>query len=314
MKYYIYGAGILGEKCINVLIEKGYRVEGFLDTYKSGNVTFGERSYDIVDINSVEKDPEARVIVAIGETKGKREIENLLKDRGIICTTLEEAVYEKRDIVERNRNIIADYHMSQMDDYFFKAESDDALKTFWGEKSIAYRMFSKMDLSTVVELACGKGRHVSKYSSLAGEVILVDILEKNIDFCRERFNEEKNIKFYKNNGYDLAQLKSGSVTALFTYDSMVHFELLDIFNYLKETARILKNGGMALFHHSNNTENYKITFTTARHGRNYMSKDLFAYLANRAGLEVLEQQVFDWDTDKDLDCLTLVQKKWKDGA
>ena len=38
-----------------------------------------------------------------------------------------------------------------------------------------------------------------------------------------------------------------------------------------------------------------------------MSKQLFAYLANRAGLEVLEQKVIDWGGIKGLDCLSLVE-------
>ena len=39
-----------------------------------------------------------------------------------------------------------------------------------------------------------------------------------------------------------------------------------------------------------------------------MSKDLFAYLAFRAGLEVVEQDVFDWGDSPSLDCLSLVEK------
>ena len=40
-----------------------------------------------------------------------------------------------------------------------------------------------------------------------------------------------------------------------------------------------------------------------------MSKQLFAYLANRAGLEVLEQRVINWGNIEGLDCLTLVEKR-----
>lgn len=97
------------------------------------------------------------------------------------------------------------------------------------------------------------------------------------------------------------------MTSLFTYDSMVHFELIDIYSYFLETERILKKGGMALFHHSNNTENYMINFATGRYGRNYMSADIFAYLVNRAGLQVVEQHIIDWDMSPELDCITLVK-------
>ena len=33
-----------------------------------------------------------------------------------------------------------------------------------------------------------------------------------------------------------------------------------LFEYLKETRGVLKPGGRALFHHSNNIEDYRITF------------------------------------------------------
>ena len=142
----------------------------------------------------------------------------------------------------------------------------------------------------------------------AGKITLVDILEENMDFCKNRFSGSDKIVYYKNNGFNLEKLDSSSYTSLFSYDSMVHFEMMDVFQYLKETYRILSVGGKALFHHSNNTEDYRITFLTGTGGRNYMSKQLFAYLANRAGLTVLEQRVIDWGK-KDLDCITLVEKQ-----
>lgn len=40
-----------------------------------------------------------------------------------------------------------------------------------------------------------------------------------------------------------------------------------------------------------------------------MSKDVFAYLAYRAGFDVLEQKVIDWGI-KDLDCISLIQKPY----
>lgn len=169
-------------------------------------------------------------------------------------------------------------------------------------------MFDKLNITKVVELACGRGRHVPCYISKTHEIALVDILEKNIDYCKSRFSKETKIRYYVNNGYSLDELESDSYTAIFTYDSMVHFELLDIFSYLKETYRILQSGGRGLFHHSNNTKDYRLTFSTAMDGRNYMSKDLFAYLANRAGLIVLEQNIIDWNGNPELDCLTLVEK------
>lgn len=50
-------------------------------------------------------------------------------------------------------------------------------------------MFQQLDLTNVVELACGRGRHVPMYIDKAGGVTLVDILQKNIEICQERFKE-----------------------------------------------------------------------------------------------------------------------------
>ena len=200
------------------------------------------------------------------------------------------------------------YHEYHMDRYYKTAE--DETDVFWGEDSPFYRMFSLLDLTDVVELACGHGRHVEKYLDKAGSVTLVDISEKNISYCKNRFSGIDNIRFYVNNGYDLRELKDGSYTAIFSYDSMVHFEMLDIYSYLEETRRILKSGGRALFHHSNLMIDPKQSFYSPFNigGRAYMSKDLFAYLAYQAGLTVTEQQIIDWSMPE-MDCITLVEKQ-----
>ena len=191
--------------------------------------------------------------------------------------------------------------------YFKEAENPDSLAIFWNIESPFYKQFSQLDLENVIELACGHGRHVPEYINNAKHITLVDILQKNIDICKQRFERERKINYYCNNGRDLSELDDNTYTALFTYDSMVHFEMMDIYMYLKETKRVLKKGGRALFHHSNTHDDYRGNFTNATGGRNYMSQELFAYLAYRAGLQVVDQQLIDW-TKANEDCITLVEK------
>ncbi|MBQ9361196.1 MAG: class I SAM-dependent methyltransferase [Lachnospiraceae bacterium] len=179
-------------------------------------------------------------------------------------------------------------HAKRNDEYFTNAEEKASLEVFWNENSSFRKMFQKLDLDNVVELACGWGRHVPKYYGMAGHITLVDILQENIDICKKRFGEDDKISYYKNNGYDYENLKDETYTAVFSYDAMVHFEMFDIYKYLCDTYRILKPGEMALFHHSNYNEKPEMDFIGTDHARNYMSKDLFHYLVCRAGLKVLD--------------------------
>ncbi len=237
-------------------------------------------------------------------------VQKFLHDKEIEILEIDDILLRnEEDLISGERKIIAEYHADYMNEYFDDAESQDNLDVFWSKDSAFYKLFKKLNTEIVVELACGRGRHVPHYLNNSSRITLVDILEKNIDICRQRFKDEEKISYYINNGYDLSEIPSESQTALFTYDAMVHFEMFDIYKYLKETYRILKKGGRALFHHSNNTQDYKITFLTGISGRNYMSMQLFAFLANRAGLTILEQQVIDWGGNKELDCITLLEKE-----
>lgn len=311
MKIILYGAGQRGIKIAEVLQENNIEIDGFCDSNKTGSVSVngaeGSKRIKIFPLDGIDGSQYV-FVVTIADCTQRMEVRNMLQNRGIRVLTVEDILCNHTDVVKKNREIIADYHQNRMDSYFDAAESIEGIQAFWSPESPFMGYFKKLNIEKVVELACGKGRHVPQYIDGAKEITLVDILEKNIDFCKQRFQGYDKILYYVNNGYDLSGIESESQTALFTYDAMVHFEMMDVFQYLKETYRILSVGGKALFHHSNNTEDYRITFLTGTGGRNYMSKQLFAYLANRAGLTVLEQRVIDWGK-KDLDCITLVEKQ-----
>lgn len=116
-----------------------------------------------------------------------------------------------------------------MDTYFQKAEWDCGMKILHFNK-----MLRQLDLDNVIELAAGRGRHVPMYEQKANHIVLVDILQKNIDFCKERFKGNEKIAYYCNNGYNLSEPNDNEYSTLFTYDAMVHFEMMDIFEYLKD--------------------------------------------------------------------------------
>lgn len=180
---------------------------------------------------------------------------------------------------------------------------------FWSENSEFYKLFQKLNLSSVLELACGRGRHSEIVAKLAGKLILMDVLQNNIDACKNRLADYKNIEYHKNNGCDFSPIGDEMVTAIFSYDAMVHFTPDIVRSYLFDSARILKNGGMALYHHSNYAGPVKEHYGLHPHARNHMTMEMFSEYCRKAGLQIVESKAISWGGVADLDGLTLVQKQ-----
>ena len=68
----------------------------------------------------------------------------------------------------------------------------------------------------------------------------------------------------------------------------------------------MKPHGQAFLHHSN----YPGTgaWWSNPHSRNTMTRARFAGYAEEAGLLVLDQVPIDWGEDRELDCLSLLEK------
>ncbi len=302
----IYGAGERGKGIYDYLVKKGVEglVKGFCDKRAEEIQSIsGIKVYSLEEaalfkypfvISQVEKEVVDTVIDKL-EKKGCKYI-----------FTDQLSEYTREDKISFNHEFTVFFHENRMNKYFESAE--DGLEIFWGNESKFKEQFIKLDLSNVLEFACGRGRHVPKYINNAEKITLVDVLTKNIEMCEKRFEESKKITYVCNNGKDLSELPDNEYSSLFTYDSMVHFELIDIANYLKEFYRILQPNSYALIHHSNNDSDYRYSFTNAPYGRSFMNKKIFANLAYRAGFTIVHQEIIDWGI-ADLDCLTLLKKQ-----
>ncbi len=194
--------------------------------------------------------------------------------------------------------------------YFDQAEPDmDAL---WG--SLIWPLIQNMDFSCVVDLAAGHGRNSAKLLPHADLLIIVDINQECIDYCKARFADKErprgigNIRYLKNDGITLRGIPDSSVSLVYSFDSMVHFANEVIQEYLKDFYRVLKPGGHCFCHHSNYTGNPGGDFRQSPHWRNFMSKELFACFSVAAGLQVVEQKLVDWGSEPALDCITILRK------
>jgi len=167
-----------------------------------------------------------------------------------------------------------------------------------------------VDFSSVLELAVGHGRMTQILLEKAGQVIGIDVLQENIDFCRERFANATNLTLLRNDGVKLDGVADGAISFAFCFDSMVHFDSDVVRSYLAEFHRVLKPGALAFCHHSNLTRNPAGNFQRAAHARNFMSQALFHHYAHKEGLRVVKSEVIDWGTGakhvRQLDCLSLL--------
>ncbi len=174
-------------------------------------------------------------------------------------------------------------------------------------KHTIWPLIQHADFSCVLDLAAGHGRNSAMLEAVADRIIIVDITQENIDYCRKRFQGDDRFTFIKNDGLSLNGVADASVSLVYSFDSMVHFDSDVMREYLKEFRRVLKPGGTGFIHHSNYTGDPTGNFTTAPHWRNFMSKELFAHYCYKSGLEVIEQHVMDWEVSR-LDCLSIFRR------
>jgi 2-polyprenyl-3-methyl-5-hydroxy-6-metoxy-1,4-benzoquinol methylase len=103
---------------------------------------------------------------------------------------------------------------------------------------------------TVVEMGIGGGRTAEILSRYAGSLICADVSQEMINATAKR-HADKNIEFIKLDGLSLNGIKDKTADVFFCYDTMVHIEPRDIFNYLTHIPRIMKGKRLCILHHTN---------------------------------------------------------------
>ncbi len=187
--------------------------------------------------------------------------------------------------------------------YYDRAEPE--MERQWAEQ--IFPLISDCDFSVVVDLAAGHGRNTEKLRHLAGKVYAVDINEANVAFCRERFAGDPRVECLVCDGVSLTGIPDKSVSLVYSFDSMVHFDSDVVRAYLRDIARVLRAGGRGMCHHSNYTGNPTGDFRASPHWRNFMSKELFEHYCHKEGLSVVRAQLLDWELPA-LDCITVFER------
>ena len=190
-------------------------------------------------------------------------------------------------------------------------DAEKGMEAQW--RDIIYPIIKQSDFTRVLELAPGHGRNTEKLRQYASEIHLVDINPPCIEACRKRFagrSESPRLHFHINDGAKLPMIASDSISFIYYWDAMVHFDPVIIREYIGEFFRVLKPGGTGFCHHSNFgalTSDAESNWMKNPAWRSTMSGRLFREYCVDAGLVVESQTIMDWGVPK-LDCISTFRK------
>lgn len=143
--------------------------------------------------------------------------------------------------------------------------------------------------ATVLEIGPGAGRWTAILLPLCGHLILADINERCLSICKERFKTAGDIEFLlidpkKEPWIPQTCIGEESIDFIWSYDVFVHMNPTDIEKYIKDFERILRRGCYGVIHHVGKPSKYPEEST-----RSFMNGEFCAYLLNKHGLKLVEQ-------------------------
>lgn len=131
--------------------------------------------------------------------------------------------------------------------------------------------FVRSDM-TVVEIGPGGGRWTVEILARGiRRLVLVDLAEKCLELCRQRFADRKEVEYHLNDGRSLPFLRDAEVDLVWSFDVFVHIDKPDTEAYFTEFARVLRPGGLGMIHYAsldrapagNNRRGWRADYTSA---------------------------------------------------
>lgn len=103
---------------------------------------------------------------------------------------------------------------------------------------------------TVLEIGIGGGKTAALLLKYCQKLICADISAEMLKATSDRL-QNNTVTYIKLDGITLDGIAPKSADICFCYDTMVHIEPRDIFNYLTRIPQLLKGQRLCLFHHTN---------------------------------------------------------------
>ena len=102
----------------------------------------------------------------------------------------------------------------------------------------------------VLEIGVGGGRTAVLLRQHAEHVTCADISQSMLAETRSRLGDDR-VSYVKLDGRTLDGVPAGSVDVLFCFDTLVHVEPRDIFNYLVRIPPLMRGKRLVILHHGN---------------------------------------------------------------
>src|SRR4051794_20473121 len=117
--------------------------------------------------------------------------------------------------------------------------------------SLYPRLHRWLPCINIAEIAPGFGRWTKFLIPMCRHYAGIDMSDQCINSCRTKFGQIEDRSFFQNNGKSLDMISDNHWDLVFSFDSLVHVELDIMEEYIPQTIKKLRLGGVAFIHHSN---------------------------------------------------------------
>jgi 2-polyprenyl-3-methyl-5-hydroxy-6-metoxy-1,4-benzoquinol methylase len=161
--------------------------------------------------------------------------------------------------------------------------------------------------SDVLELGCGGGKFSQRLAPRCRSLLCTDISPSMIDHTQASLTDlgvADNVGFRVLNGIDFDGVASDSMDFIFSYDVLLHVQPQNVFSYLRDARRVLRDSGVFMLHQINLAsgggmahflsqfagDTWRRAFDDPRRRGHiyFMSEDQMRALGHQAGLAVDE--------------------------
>jgi len=205
----------------------------------------------------------------------------------------------------------------------------------WTE-AILPRIARFLPTGSILEIGPGYGRWTHYLREQCQTLDVVDLSDRCIRACSERFTNDDRVRCHVNDGRSLSMIENSSIDLVFSFDSLVHVEADVIALYLHEVANKLAPDGVGFIHHSNagaysryfgaigrlrrmippsivDTAERLGLVDTLQFRALSMTVEQFAESCKAAGLQCIGQEAINWKTKRLIDCVstfTTASSRW----